>query len=446
MRGNSADYDGWASTGLHGWGYADVLPYFKRSQNATNRQNSIYHGTEGELVSRRAGGHNPLYASFLEAGRSAGFPSNNDFNGASQEGLGFYDFNIRDGRRESSATAFLKPVLNRSNFSVWTGTLATKINIEGGRSVGLEIRRGGVPSKVGCRGEIILAGGAINSPQLLQLSGIGDSAWLKAAGVEPVIDAPNVGRNLQDHLGVYLKYASKDPVTLYRLFRPDRAISALFRAFFFGTGPASDVPLEAGGFLRTRKELAIPDIHITFVPGLNLETTRSGQGQHGYLINFYQLRPKSRGEIRIASPDAEMAPVIDPNYLAEYEDRRCLRDGIRLARHLGEEPSLVRHKCREISPVVSDLDSDATIDAWAARDSNTIFHPVGTCRMGTDEKSVVDAELKVRGVSGLRVVDASIMPFIVGGNTSAPTMMIAEKASDMILGKQPLPSLDPHHH
>ena len=443
MRGNAADYDAWAALGLPGWSYADVLPYFKRSQKATNRKGSPFHGTDGELVSRRAGGSNPLYASFLEAGKAAGFAANDDFNGASQEGLGFYDFNIRDGRRESSATAFLRPVLDRPNLTVWTATLAEKVLFEDRKAIGLMVNRAGTSTKVGCRGEIILAGGAINSPQLLQLSGIGDPQHLKAAGIEPLVEAPEVGRNLQDHLGVYLKYASKDPITLFRLFRPDRAVAALAQAYFLGKGPAADVPLEAGGFLKTRPDLSIPDIHMTFVPGLNLETTRSGQGQHGYLINFYQLRPKSRGEIRITSPNMRQAPMIDPNYLAEEEDRRCLRDGIRLSRSLGEQPSLARHKQGEISPVPADFANDAAIDAWAAKDANTIFHPVGTCRMGSDQGSVVDGELKVRGVTGLRVVDASVMPLIVGGNTSAPTMMVAEKASDMILGHPALPPQDP---
>lgn len=438
MRGNVADYDEWAALGMPDWSYDHVLPYFKRSQDATNRRGSPYHGTGGELMSRRATGDNPLYRSFLEAGKALGFPENDDFNGARQEGLGFYDFNIRDGRRESSATAFLKPVLIRPNLAVWTNTLVQKVILHDRRAAGVVVNRAGQVQEVKCRGEVILSGGAINSPQLLQLSGIGNPAELKAAGIDVAVEAPEVGHNLQDHLGVYLKYASKDPVTLYRLFRPDRAFAAFGRAWLFGTGPATDVPLEAGGFLRTRPELSIPDIHITFVPGLNLETTRAGQGRHGYLINFYQLRPKSRGRITVNSPDPKVAPLIDPNYLSAPEDWQCMRDGVRLARRIGEHPELRRHKANDISPVEADLASEEAIDRWIARDANTIFHPVGTCRMGADEHSVVDPQLRVRGVEGLRVVDASVMPLIVGGNTSAPTMMIAEKASDMILGKTPL--------
>ena len=439
MRGHRADYDMWGDKGLPGWSYADILPYFRRSEGHLERPADAYHGTSGPLAVIKAKGDNPLYGEFLKAGLSEGFAANDDFNGPDQEGLGLYDFNIRNGRRESTATAFLRPAQGRSNLIVWTRSLATKVVIENGRATGLELMRDGQALSVSAKREIILSGGAINSPQLLQLSGIGDPETLKRAGVTPRVENREVGRNLQDHLGVYLKYRCKEPITLYSLFRPDRAALAGLQALLFGKGPATSIPLEAGGFLKTRPELDIPDIHITFVPGLNLETTRAGQGQHGYLINFYQLRPESRGEVRIASADAARPPVIDPNYLDAEADRQCMRDGVRLARRIGANPVLARHDAGEISPVEADLRDDAAIDAWVRAGSNTIFHPVGTCRMGGDEASVVDGELRVRGVLGLRVVDASVMPTIVGGNTSAPTMMIAEKAADMILGRQPLP-------
>ena len=312
------------------------------------------------------------------------------------------------------------------------------MRIKDHRAIGLSLRRAGQNIEVGARREVILSAGVINSPQLLMLSGIGASAELTKHGIEVIKDMPDVGRNLQDHLGVYLTYSCRDPVSLYRLFRPDRAAIAFARAYLFGTGPASAVPLEAGGFLKTRKDLDIPDIHITFVPGLNLETTRQGQGQHGYLINFYPLRPESRGSITLASIDPDAAPLIDPNYLSAEADRRCMRDGTRLVRQIGETVPLVQRKAKDISPNLDDLANDSSIDAWVQTGANTIFHPVGTCRMGADILSVVDAELKVRGIKALRVVDASIMPSIVGGNTSAPTMMIAEKAADMILGRAAL--------
>ena len=442
MRGNAADYDQWAQMGLPGWSYAEVLPYFRRSECAPERAGSPFHGTGGELRVTRARGDNPLYAAFLAAGAACGHPANDDFNGARQEGLGLYDFNIRNGRRESAATAFLRPARDRANLEVWTDTLATRIGIVEGRAAFLDILRRGAAQRVGVRGEIVLAGGAINSPQRLMLSGIGPAAALKAAGIAPLVDAPDVGRNLQDHLGVYLTYACNAPITLFRLFRPDVAALAFARAALFGTGPAAAVPLEAGGFLRTRPELALPDIHITFVPGLSLETTQAGQGRHGYLINFYQLRPESRGTLRLAGPDPAASPLIDPAYLTAEADRRCLRDGVRLARAIGEAPALARYKAAEISPRPEDLADDAAIDAWVRQGANTIFHPVGTCRMGADAGAVVDAELRVRGVAGLRVADASVMPLIVGGNTSAPVMMIAEKAADLLLGRPALPAAE----
>jgi choline dehydrogenase len=435
MRGHRADYDGWAQAGCTGWSYAEVLPYFRRSEDAPARAGDPFHGTGGPLRTVTATGQNPLYRAFLAAGHAEGAPPNADFNGATQEGLGFYDFNIRDGRRESAATAFLRPAMGRPNLTVWTAALAHRVILSEGRATGIEVARWGQRQIVSARREVILAGGAINSPQLLQLSGIGPGAVLQAAGIETRIDLPEVGRNLQDHLGVYLTFACRDPVTLYGLFRPDRAILGFLQAWFLRRGPMTAVPLEAGGFLRTRPDLAIPDIHITFVPGLSLETTRKGQGQHGYLINFYQLRPESRGEIAVTSPDPAVAPRIDPRYLSAEADRICLRDGVRLAARIAANPALARHEKRRLGPTAEDLASDAGIDAWVRAGANTIFHPVGTCRMGSDAGSVVDPALRVRGVAGLRVADASVMPTLIGGNTSAPTMMIAEKAADMILGR-----------
>ena len=435
MRGNAADYDGWAQTGLIGWSYEDILPYFRRSEDNPERPGDPYHGQGGPLRVTRARGENELYHDFLAAGQAMGHPLNTDFNGARQEGLGFYDFNTKDGRRVSSATAFLRPALSRPNLSLRTKTTVRRIEITEGRATGLVLHQNGIETQVAARREIVLAGGAINSPQLLMLSGIGAGADLAAQGITPVVQSPGVGQNLQDHLGVYLTYACKDPVTLYRLFRPDRAALAMARAYLTGKGPATAVPLEAGGFLRTRPDLEIPDIHITFVPGLNLETTRAGQGRHGYLINFYQLRPESRGTVSLQSPDPDTPPLIDPRYLAAEADRVCMRAGTRLARQIGEASPLVDRKAGEITPVAADLSSDDAIDAWVRQGANTIFHPVGTCRMGSDAASVVDGELRVRGVKGLRIADASVMPSIVGGNTSAPTMMIAEKAADLMLGR-----------
>ena len=432
MRGHREDYNRWAETGLDGWSYQDVLPFFKRSEHNPERAGDPFHGIDGPLNVQRARGENPLYQSFLDSGYAEGFSPNSDFNGQDQEGLGLYDFNIRNGRRESTATAFLHPIRNRKNLETWTNALASRIIISDARAQGIEVQRQGKTMRVRARRETILCGGAVNTPQLLMLSGIGPGEALRKHGIDVLVDAVEVGANLHDHLGVYLTYACKDPITLYSLFRADRALLALAQAMITGRGPATSIPLEAGGFIKTRPDLDIPDIHITFVPGLNLETTRSGQGKHGYLINFYQLRPESRGSISLASNSIYDAPLIDPNYLSTDADKQCMRDGTRLARRIGENPKLAKHKDFDISPVASDLETDDSIDRWVRDGANTIFHPVGSCRMGADEQAVVDSQLRVRGIDGLRIADASVIPSIIGGNTSAPCMMIGEKAADMI--------------
>ena len=434
MRGHRADYDGWRNRGLAGWGYDDVLPYFLKSEDHIERDDA-FHGKGGPLRVIRSRGDHPIYRAFLEAGAASGFKANDDFNGADQEGLGLFDFNIRDGRRESAATAFLRPARGRRNLEVWTGVHADKIVVENHRAIALDITRHGQPMRVAAAGEIVLAGGAIGSPALLQRSGIGDEAELAKLGVAPVHHLPGVGQNLHDHLGVYLRYRSRRPQTLYSQFRPDRALAAGLRTLAGAGGPGSSVPLEAGGFLKTQAHLAIPDIHIVAVPGLNLETTRKGQGQHGYIICFYQLRPKSRGRIILTSADPAVPPAIHPGYLSHPDDLTCMRDGVRLAHRIAQNQPLADWDAGAISPVAADLANDTAIDTWVRASSNTIFHPVGSCAMGTDPAAgaVTDARLCVHGLAALRVADASVMPAIIGGNTSAPAMMIAEKAAAMLL-------------
>ena len=432
MRGHRADYDGWAAMGLAGWSYEDVLPLFLKSEDHLDR-GGPYHAKGGPLRVARSRGEHLVYDEFLAAGVACGFKRNDDFNGADQEGLGLFDFNLRDGKRESSATAFLRPAKGRSNLTIWTGCLVDRVTFADGRATGVEIIRDGVRTSVRANREVVLSAGAIGSPSILQRSGIGDGETLKGLGVEVIRHRPSVGANLHDHLGVYLRYHSRRPDTLYALMRPDRAIAAGLRTLAGLGGPGSSVPLEAGGFLKTRPDLPIPDIHIVAVPGLNLETTRKGQGRHGYVICFYPLRPKSRGRVAITSRDPDAAPKIDPGYLSHPDDMRCMRDGVRLAHRIGSTPPIADRNAGAISPVAADLADDASIEAWVRANSNTIFHPVGTCAMSADDGGVTDARLRVRGVEGLRVADASVMPTIVGGNTSAPTMMIAEKAANAIL-------------
>ncbi len=439
MRGHRRDYDDWRQLGLEGWGYDDVLPYFRAfERNLSHPGDTGHHGRDGELTTEQAPGDNPLYHAWLRAAEQAGMPRNPDHNGAEQEGLGFYDFTIDRGRRVSSANAFLRPAEGRANLRIETRALARRLMFDGTRCTGVEFEQAGQVRVLTAGRETILCGGAINSPALLQLSGIGDATALRGLGIAPVVHRPQVGRNLQDHLGVYVQHKCLQPVTLYRLFRPDRAALAVARAVAFGTGPAATVPLQAGGFLRTRPELEVPDIHITFVPGLSLAATRAGQREHGFLTNFYQLRPVSRGGIAITSADPRDKPAIDPNYLAAEEDRRVMRDGVRLVRRIVGGAALAPYRGAEIEPGEAALD-DAAIDAWVRRTANTIFHPVGTCRMGIDDDAVLDPALRVRGVADLRVVDCSVMPTLIGGNTSVPAMMIAEKAADLILGRPPRP-------
>ena len=434
MRGHRHDYDTWHDLGLDGWSYTDVLPLFKAfERNVSHPGGDAYHGRDGELFTEKARGENPLYAAWLQAAAEAGLPANDDNNGAEQEGLGLYDFNIKKGRRVTAASAFLGPIEKRPNLRIITRAQATALTFDGLRCTGVTYRRHGKTYHVKATREVASSGGAINSPQLLQLSGIGDPALMRTHGIEVRLDRPAVGQNLQDHLSVYIQHRCLQAITLYSLFRPDRAALAVARAKLTGTGPAASVPLEAGGFLRTRAELDIPNIHMTFIPGLSLAATQAGQREHGFLTSFYQLRPKSRGSVTIQSADPLAMPRIALNYLSHAEDQRVMRDGVRLVRRIVSQPALNAFCGAEVSPG-ADVQDDQAIDAWVRQTAGTTFHPVGTCRMGADGDAVLDAALRVRGVGSLRVVDASAMPLMIGGNTSVPTMMIAEKAARLILG------------
>ncbi|MDG2242114.1 MAG: choline dehydrogenase [Rhodospirillaceae bacterium] len=432
MRGQSQDYDDWRQAGLDGWSYDDVLPFFKSfEKNANHKADDKYHGREGELHTEKAKAEHPLYNAWLECARAAGHIENDDFNGEKQEGVGAYDFNIKNGNRVSASAAFLDPVRGRKNLKVVTRAQARRLTFTNGVCTGLECQEGDQTKIYSAKREVILACGAVNSPQLLQLSGIGDGTALQKFDIPIVVDRPAVGQNLQDHIGVYLQHKCLEPITLFGLMRPDRAIFAGLQQMLFGTGPAAAVPLEVGGFLKTRSELYRPDVHVTFVPGLSLATTQAGQMQHGFLTNVYQLRPKSKGSVTLISSNPLHKPCIDPKYLSDPDDIACLRDGVRLIRNIAEQAPLEPYRGDELSPGV-DAVSDDQINDWIRGSVDTIFHPVGTCRMGSDESAVLDEQLRVRGVKNLRVIDASAMPNIPSGNTSVPTMMIAEKGAAMI--------------
>ena len=441
MRGNRRDYDGWRQLGLEGWDYASVLPYFKRAEGHGSRRDA-FHGSDGPLRVNRAQSKNPLYGVFLEACEALGMARNDDFNGAEQEGVGRQDFCIDRGRRVNTGHAFILPVRERPNLRVVLRAQAARLLFEGRRCVGVAFRERGRQREIRARREVILCAGTINSPQLLQLSGIGAPEHLRSLGIEVVVESPDVGRNLQDHAGVYVQYACTQPVALYGLLRPDRAALACLRAYLFGTGPGTSIALEAGGFGRSREGLDAPDLQITFIPGLTLDVTRAKQGRHGFLTHCYQLRPESRGEIRIAAADARTSPAIHANTLSAETDRRVMRDAVRLARRIMAQTPFDPYRGTEIAPG-EDAQADDAIDAWIRANLTTVWHPVGTCRMGADERAVVDAQLRLRGADGLRVVDASVMPLITSSNTAAPTVMIAEKAADMILGRPPLPAESP---
>ncbi len=434
VRGHQRDYDLWRQAGCTGWSYDDVLPYFRRSERNDDRPDE-FHGRDGELGVQRGRLKSPLYDAFIAAGQAAGYPATDDFNGAQQEGFGRYDFTIKDGRRASTASAFLKPARKRGNLTVLTRAHSRRIVFDGRRAVGVEYDRGGKTVTARANREIVLCAGTINSPALLQMSGVGAGDDVKALGIDVVAEVPGVGRNLQDHVTVYVQYLCTKPITMRSMFRPQSSVFAVLQGALFRRGPATSFPLEAGGFVRTRPELEMPDIQFHFLPGLHPEA--GGKSVHGFFSNICKLRPDSRGWVKAVSSDPYQAPVIRTNFLAEESDVRTIRDGVNILRKIFAQKAFDDLRGDEISPGAQRTSND-DIDSWIRETAETIFHPVGTCKMGIDDQAVVDPELKVRGVEGLRVADASIIPVLVGGNTNAPAIMIGEKVSDMVLGKPPL--------
>ena len=447
-RGLPSDFDAWAQAGLRGWSFDDVLPYFRRSEDFGGSP-SDRHAQGGPLpVTRRDTPSNVLFQTFIEAGRQAGYPVTDDFNGPSPEGFGRFYFNIRNGRRVSSATAFLRDARSRPNLTILTRAHTAKILFEGNRASGVRVRRSDQISDVTAANDIILSGGVINSPQLLMLSGIGEADHLRSHGISVVADRPQVGRNLQDHVLVRVQHAATQPITLARLQRLDRALLTVARAMLFGTGPGSGFPLEAGAFLRSDSALDLPDLQSHFTPTLStgqprrnpfVVSTATDEG-HGFTANVCPMRPLSRGEVRLASADPFAAPAIQPGYFSHPDDMERLKKGVGLLREVFAQPAFDPFRGQELSPG-EDVREDADIEAWIRRTADTMFHPVGTCRMGADDDSVVDDELRVRGVEGLRVADASIFPSVTSSNTHAPTVMVGEKAADLIRGHPPPPPI-----
>jgi 4-pyridoxate dehydrogenase len=444
VRGHRADYDRWAATGLDAWSYAHVLPYFRRQESWAGGA-SLYRGGDGPLSTRFARYEDPLVQAYTEAGRAAGHPTTDDYNGARQEGFSQLQYTIRDGRRCSGAVAYLRPAMARGNVTVATRAHATRVLFEGARAVGVEYLVAGRKIAVRARREVLLAGGVINTPQLLMLSGIGDPQHLRAHDIAVRVALAGVGQNLQDHMSALLSYSRREAGPFHRAMRLDRIACELARAYLFGTGFATDLPGGVTAFLKSGPEARLPDIQLLMTaapfgaaPYLRPFTTPF---QDGFACRVVMLRPQSRGQVRLASSDPFALPLIQHDFLATERDRRTLREGTRLFREVARTAPLRRFIESEIGPG-PDITSDADLDAYIRRTAITVHHPLGTCRMApsSDETGVVDPELRVHGTEGLRVVDASVMPDLVGGNINAAVVMIAEKAADLIRYR---PFLDP---
>ncbi|MCJ8335136.1 MAG: GMC family oxidoreductase N-terminal domain-containing protein [Epibacterium sp.] len=435
VRGHASDYDDWAALGCHGWGWKDVLPYFKKSENNGEFTDDL-HGTEGPLQVSAQQTPRLLTEAFVQAGEALQIPRRTDFNTGEHEGIGHYQVtqfhdSDKNGERCSAAAGFLFPVMDRPNLTVLTKAHVHRILFEGKRAVGVAFKKGGKRQEARVAREVILCGGAFHSPQLLQLSGIGDQADLAPLGIPVVHHAPEVGQNLQDHLDFILSYKTKDRDNFgISLSGAAKLIQEGLRWRKDGTGMLATPFAEGAAFLKTDPKRARPDIQLHFVIGIVDDHARRLHAGHGFSCHICVLRPKSTGTVRLSSADPSVAPMIDPQFLANREDLDTLIAGTRLARRIMGTAPVADYVDREL--YIDREPSDKELENYIRARADTIYHPVGTCRMGEDPSAVVDSQLRVIGVEGLRVVDASIMPRLIGGNTNAPTIMIAEKAADMI--------------
>mgnify|MGYP006167639999 FL=1 len=442
IRGNAADFNLWADLGCDGWSYDDVLPYFKKSesyaplQQGHNSELSRFHGNDGPLHISSSAHLNPVSAAFVQAGIQAGWPENQDFNGASQTGFGIYKSYHKDGQRFSNARAYLWPVMNRPNLTVITDIRVSRIVFEGKRATGVEYLSQGLTKLAKARREVVLSAGTFNTPQILMLSGVGSRTELDRHGIQVHHDLPGVGKNLQDHLDVFLVMKAKPGVTIsLNPLALGRRFLELFKYIFFKKGEFSSHLAEAGGFVKSAESEPIEDLQFHVVP---LPATRHGLnlwpmfGHYAYSVMAYDLRPLSRGEVRLKSADPMQDPEIDPNYGAHQRDIDRLVKAIKILRNVVKQPALQAYSRSEIAPGEG-VQTDSQLERWVRQTAETAYHPVGTCKMGVDDMAVVDSRLRVRGLTGLRIVDCSIMPTLVGGNTNAAATMIAEKAADMVL-------------
>ncbi len=432
IRGQPRDFDHWRQLGNAGWSFEDVLPFFRRAEDQERGADAL-HGTGGPLAVSNVSEPHPLCEAFIEAAQQAGFPRNDDFNGQSQEGAGYFQLTARNGRRCSTAVGYLREARRRPNLAVATNALATRILFSGRRATGLEYRQGDTMHVAHASGEVIVAGGAFNSPQLLQLSGLGPAALLQSLGISVIADMPGVGADLQDHLQVRMQYRCTEPITMNDVINSWRhRMAAGLRYILLRKGLLTIGAGYAGGFFRTGPDMETPDVQVHFII---FSGEASGAALHpfpGFIASICQLRPESRGFVRIKSADGGVPPAIQPRYLSSAFDCDTVVAGMKLLRGIMRQPAM-RHYIAEERAPKPDCTSDEDLLAFARATGSTVFHPTSTCRMGSDSAAVVDERLRVRGIERLRVVDASIMPTVVSGNTNAAVVMIGEKGADMIL-------------
>src|ERR1700691_5328447 len=432
IRGQHEDFDRWRQLGNAGWAFDDVLPYFRRAEDQERGADDL-HGTGGPLAVSNVCEPHPLCEAFLEAAEQTGIPRNDDFNGPTQEGAGYFQLTAKNGRRWSTAAGYLKEARRRPNLAVVPNALATRVLFSGKRAVGVEYRRGNTTHTAYAEGEVILSGGAFNSPQLLQLSGVGPANLLREQGIAAIADVPGVGADLQDHLQIRMLYRCTEPITANEVINNWRyRYAAGLRYLLTRKGLLTIGAGYAGAFLRTRPELATPDMQIHF---LIFSADTAGAALHefpGFMASICQLRPESRGFVRIKSSDPGMPPAIQPRYLSARADCDCVVDSLKLLRRVMNQPVMRRYIAEERAPGEK-CQSDADLLTYARNTGPTVYHPPSTCRMGSDPSAVVDERLRVRGFERLRVIDASIMPTVVSGNTNAAAVMIGEKGADMVL-------------
>nr|WP_315234678.1 choline dehydrogenase [uncultured Albidiferax sp.] len=445
IRGHALDYENWASyKGLENWSYADCLPYFRKAETRA-KGGDAYRGDSGPLNVSTGACINPLYNAFIEAGQQAGYARTEDMNGYRQEGLGPMDMTVHKGRRWSTAMAYLRPALKRPNLQVRTRALVARVAFEPEssppRAVGVEVVNGHRTDLVLASREVILCGGAINSPQLLQLSGVGNPDDLRKLGIRVVAPLRGVGANLQDHLETYVQYQCKEPITLYSAMNPVAKVKIGAEWMLKGTGLGATNHFESGGFIRSEAGVKHPDLQYHFLPMAIQYDGSAPASFHGFQAHVGPMRPTSRGAVTLKSADPKEAPRILFNYMATEQDRKEMRAGIRLTREIFAQKAFDRFRGEAVSPK-DNVQTDTEIDAHIREHGESALHPSCTCRMGTDEMAVTDGSGRVHGVAGLRVVDASIMPDVISGNLNAPTIMLAEKMADAIRGKAPLPRSD----